>query len=155
MDRPRLIRGLRIAWSVWWGIFCVLLIVLWVRSYSTVDMVKLWQTSPKQFAYVHSVAGQVWFDMVERRAFEPRFRSYPVNAKYAEVCQTFRQCMNHLGFGTITSGALSVTFVSYWRPLLASVSITAVPWIHTTMQFSLRTLLLATTLAAMVLGFVG
>ena len=33
MNRPRLIRGLRIAWSVWWGILCVLLVVLWVRSY--------------------------------------------------------------------------------------------------------------------------
>src|SRR5262245_57793790 len=33
MDRPRLIRGLRIAWSVVWGILCVLLIVLWMRSY--------------------------------------------------------------------------------------------------------------------------
>ena len=37
MNRPRLIRGLRIAWSVWWGILCVLLIVLWVRSYWWVD----------------------------------------------------------------------------------------------------------------------
>jgi hypothetical protein len=27
-------RKLRIAWSVGWGIACVLLIVLWVRSYS-------------------------------------------------------------------------------------------------------------------------
>jgi hypothetical protein len=27
-------RKLRIAWSVFWGIACVLLIVLWVRSYS-------------------------------------------------------------------------------------------------------------------------
>jgi hypothetical protein len=26
MNRPRLIRGLRIAWSVWWGILCVLLV---------------------------------------------------------------------------------------------------------------------------------
>src|SRR5262245_39336159 len=33
MDRPRLIRGLRIAWSAWWGIVCILLIALWVRSY--------------------------------------------------------------------------------------------------------------------------
>ena len=38
-DRPRLIRGLRIAWSVWWGILCVLLIVLWVRSYWRFDRV--------------------------------------------------------------------------------------------------------------------
>jgi hypothetical protein len=39
MDRPRLIRGLRIAWNVWWGIVCVLLVVLWVRSYSQVALV--------------------------------------------------------------------------------------------------------------------
>src|ERR1043165_6999457 len=31
-------RKLRIAWSVFWGIACVLLIVLWVRSYSTSDI---------------------------------------------------------------------------------------------------------------------
>ena len=31
-------RKLRIAWSVGWGIACVLLIVLWVRSYWWVDM---------------------------------------------------------------------------------------------------------------------
>src|SRR3990172_5892103 len=33
MDRPRLIRGLRIAVSAVFGILCVLFIVLWVRSY--------------------------------------------------------------------------------------------------------------------------
>ena len=33
-------RKLRIAWSVVWGIACVLLIVLWVRSYWQVDI--LW-----------------------------------------------------------------------------------------------------------------
>src|SRR5262245_47802339 len=38
MDRPRLIRGLRIAWSVWWGIFCAVFVVLWVRSFDSVDV---------------------------------------------------------------------------------------------------------------------
>src|SRR5262245_49064069 len=37
MDRPRLLRGLRIAWSVMCGILCVLLVVLWVRSYWWID----------------------------------------------------------------------------------------------------------------------
>src|SRR5262245_60420986 len=37
MTGPRLIRGLRIAWSGWWGIMCGLLIGLWVRSYSYMD----------------------------------------------------------------------------------------------------------------------
>ena len=30
-------RKLRIAWSVAWGVACLLLIVLWVRSYRQVD----------------------------------------------------------------------------------------------------------------------
>jgi hypothetical protein len=37
MVRPRLIRGLRIAWSVVCGILCVLLIALWVRSTDRFD----------------------------------------------------------------------------------------------------------------------
>ena len=41
MDRPRLIRGLRIAWSVVCGILGVLLIVLWVRSYWRVEKLNL------------------------------------------------------------------------------------------------------------------
>src|SRR4051794_6882666 len=31
-------RKLRIAWSVFWGLACVLLIVLWVRSYQATDV---------------------------------------------------------------------------------------------------------------------
>ena len=39
MDRPRLIRGLRIALSAVFGILCLLLIVLWVRSYWVAQMI--------------------------------------------------------------------------------------------------------------------
>src|SRR4051812_22810683 len=35
------LRNLRIAWSVFWGLACVLLVVLWVRSYSWVDLSEL------------------------------------------------------------------------------------------------------------------
>src|SRR4051794_21664600 len=33
MNRPRLLRGLRITWTAICGIACILLIGLWVRSY--------------------------------------------------------------------------------------------------------------------------
>src|SRR6187551_611443 len=33
MNRPRLIRGIKITWTVFCGMACVLLIALWVRSY--------------------------------------------------------------------------------------------------------------------------
>src|SRR5690349_13539570 len=34
-------RKLRIAWSVFWGLACVLLVVLWVRSYWCADTVSI------------------------------------------------------------------------------------------------------------------
>jgi hypothetical protein len=51
MTRPQITRWLRIAWSVWWGILCVLLIVLWMRSYVYSDllMVRLTNTSRLYF----------------------------------------------------------------------------------------------------------
>src|SRR6185295_8758219 len=38
---PPRFRKLRIAWAVFWGLACVLLIVLWVRSYWGVDLVNV------------------------------------------------------------------------------------------------------------------
>src|SRR4051794_22609027 len=34
-------RKLRIAWSVFWGVACVLLIALWVRSYLWIDSITM------------------------------------------------------------------------------------------------------------------
>src|SRR4051794_41164867 len=38
-------RKLRIAWSVLWGLACVLLIVLWVRSYRGGDSITLYESN--------------------------------------------------------------------------------------------------------------
>src|SRR5262245_45683102 len=43
-DRQRLFRGLRIAWSVGWGILCLLLVVLWMRSYWRIDILEMQST---------------------------------------------------------------------------------------------------------------
>src|SRR6476659_10578089 len=50
-------RKLRIAWSAFWGLACVLLIALWVRSYWWCD---LWQTyiPPKAILLLSSEEGQ-------------------------------------------------------------------------------------------------
>src|SRR5262245_34568802 len=47
MDRPPLIRGLRIAWSAGCGIVCVLQIVLWVRSYWRADKAVWVHSAPR------------------------------------------------------------------------------------------------------------
>ncbi|MEX0642938.1 MAG: hypothetical protein WD468_09575 [Pirellulales bacterium] len=42
MNRPRLLRGLRVAWTAVFGILCVLLVLLWVRSYWAHDVLRGW-----------------------------------------------------------------------------------------------------------------
>src|SRR4051812_11045209 len=53
-------RKLRIAWSVCWGLACVLLIVLWVRSYRVIDVIN-WTTSTRL-----SVASEIGIIQVSR-----------------------------------------------------------------------------------------
>jgi hypothetical protein len=42
----------------------------------------------------------------------------------------------------------------YWLPVLITAIFASVPWIHRLKHFSLRTLLIATSLIAVVLGLV-
>jgi hypothetical protein len=60
MDRPRLIRGLRIAWTVGCGILCVLLIALWVRSYWRHDTFWI-RLATNRITGIISVAGSIGF----------------------------------------------------------------------------------------------
>src|SRR5262245_46484708 len=61
MNRQRLFRTLRIAWSVAFGILCLLLIVLWVRSYWWLNQAQLvmWEVVPPEEADWMSSAGRV------------------------------------------------------------------------------------------------
>jgi hypothetical protein len=61
-----------------------------------------------------------------------------------------------------TVAPLSITFhkynsvyrTQYWFLCLLVVFFAAIPWIHWTLRFSLRTLLITTTLIAVVLGLI-
>ena len=81
---PRYLRYLRIAFSATCLIACVLLIVLWVRSYWTAEGVTHID-SPKSFASIHSECGtlsyhyQLGFPTTGKLgwAFHKRIASYP------------------------------------------------------------------------------
>src|SRR3954469_10763909 len=49
----------RIAWSVFWGVACVLLVVLWVRSYQQLDEARVPFSSSSQLV-VQSFGGTIW-----------------------------------------------------------------------------------------------
>src|SRR5262245_33683953 len=143
MDRPRLIRGLRIAWSVWWGILCVLLVVLWVRSY--LKPTSLYEyVSPTHRHYLYALQGQL-FLVTHQRAFSV---AEIVLVLPQQEMENIAAHPSALGFGSLWNGDL--TFASYWLLTVVTLCTATIPWIR--FRFSLRTLLIATTLISVVLG---
>ena len=147
MDRPRLIPGLRIAVTAMFGILCLLLIIFWVRSFWRLNSVR----SVGYYRSIDSNRGElivtgdtsslwtVWewdWDWEER----------PVN----ELDQSYR--MTRLGFFYQRRPHRFWLVVPYWFPVVISAELATAPWIHRSRRFSLRTLLVATTLVAIALA---
>ncbi len=158
---PLRFRKLRIAWSVAWGLACVLLIVLWVRSYMQWDRIVI-RLCGKHGVQISHVAGQSRLTVfkVHRQSFwqafwqpddtrywyekksveEWRMTSYPGNIS---TSPSFLIAQVPAGWGwTLRS--------PYWF-IVSLVSMLAIaPWIR--WRFTLRTLLIATTLISVGLG---
>jgi hypothetical protein len=165
-------RRLRIAWSVVWGSACVLLIALWVRSYWFFDQFIQRQSVTDYVAYT-TFRGQFALgtgdDPVLQQCFTQRwtrrgFRTvewdaalqgpvaffpsspHPHDAKFIHWPQYSSPLM---GRGTYTE-----IIIPYWLSCLAAATLATWPWLKWPKRFSLRTLLIATTLVAVVLGLV-
>jgi hypothetical protein len=154
MTRPRLIRGLRIAWSVVWGIVCVLLIVLWVRSYYVADSV-YGHIPWTNFVAGGSELGKVYllFNAEPRRAWGV-VNTPLINEAYVETYRNdpILRRPNRFGLGVSYPPPYTVLHAPLWLLALLSATLAATPWLP--WRFSLRTLLIATTLIAVVLGVV-
>jgi hypothetical protein len=59
-----------------------------------------------------------------------------------------------LGFRYYDDGLVRALIAPHWLPALLSATLAVIPWISRSWRFSLRTLLIATTLVAVVLGLV-
>jgi hypothetical protein len=147
MNRPRLIRGLRIAWSVWWGILCVLLVVLWVRSYSMID--NLYCNAPG-CCRITGLSFEGSLMLIIRVGADAndgwRFSVNRLGGVAGRLPEGFELEVDDLG---IVSGAPHWFAVVVTAVLATATSITQIK-----RSFSLRTLLIATTLIAVVLGVV-
>jgi hypothetical protein len=138
---------LRITWSAVCGIVCLLLIVLWVRSY--------WRHDILQFGEGRALAsclGTVHTCVVSvGPALEPRWiltGSQLLKPNSQEYSFSF------LGIGFSPAPFWPGVVIPDWLPTLLFAGLTAAPWLRWSKSFSLRTLLIATTLIAVTLGLI-
>ena len=145
---PMKFRKLRIAWSVTWGVVAVLFVVSWVRSYCGYDAVT-WARHNSSGLLVDSCKGR--FGIAIFRSGDLRV---PIDERvYFEVTHGSDDWFpkGKFGFGTETGDLdLPFHFMPYCFPFSLAAAFTAAPWFRT--RFSLRTLLIATTLVALGLG---
>jgi hypothetical protein len=59
-----------------------------------------------------------------------------------------------IGFGYDPMPVVPLIRVPYWFPVVLSLVVAVAPWLRWSRRFSLRTLLIATTLVAVVLGLI-
>ena len=156
-------RKLRIAWSVVWGIACVLLIALWVRSYRWGDP-KVIDVSTDRWIHIISMHGRAFFAYINHSPFANK----PTNpaADYALSRSLFTERNGSeripiefrppileslaIEWNVFSDGVRAI--LPYWSLALTSIAFAFAPWIAFKWCFGLRTLLIATTLVAAGLG---
>jgi hypothetical protein len=135
---------LRIAWSVAWGVVAVLLVAFWIRSYGDSTSKEILVTPTCRF-YLHSVQGTLalerWYRGFRGREFMPIYRKSDLLRLTTNACIYVQRS---------STGTIESVSISYWLLILADIIIATAPWLR--WRFSLRTLLIATTLVAAVLG---
>jgi hypothetical protein len=143
-------RKLRIAWTVAWGVVAVLLCVLWVRNcwFAPIRVLRFSDgvkttISAERSVIIYSrwdVAGQFgrgspWVE------HGWKLGNYHPQSDFGKPMIVWKQYDLRIRIPT-------------WLPLSLSAAFGIVPWIRWSRRFSLRTLLIATTLVAVALSLI-
>jgi hypothetical protein len=138
-------RRIRIAASVSFGVLTVAMCLLWVRSYWGLLGSEVLVTPGFRYR-VASVEGSAFLFRQGRFISGAEFMlDDPYSAPIAELTARTR-----LGVGCFSDVASSGVSVAYWLLVPLAIVAAVMPWAG--WRFSLRTLLIATTLVAVVLG---
>jgi hypothetical protein len=149
-------RKLRIAWSVGCGIVCLLLIVLWVRSYWRADELTL--ASRLRLTSIYGCIQHM--GPFGRYRFEEDWDYLcwrPSRDEIRAITQTEAMLNDQKAllkrFG-LTGRPPSIWQrpVPHWVAVCVAATLTVAPWLKLSIRFSLRALLFATTLGAALLG---
>jgi hypothetical protein len=126
------------------------LIGFWVRSYSNAELI------------YHSSGGQTVFGTAKGRfTFSQASQQNPSNPQgWVRLANKAAGFLYRYRFRFTLAGPLLTIEVPGWFPVSISMLLAALPWMRLTwlrqlsFRFSLRTLLIATTLVAVVLGLI-
>jgi hypothetical protein len=144
---------------------CLLLIALWVRSYRYNDILE--KKTSSRLLQLHSRTGCLTFRQ-SHPGRNPRIRASDLALILDEISlgRTFISDPvsdsseypwggGVFGFGRFEQGSTTVVFAPHWFPVLLSGTLAVIPWFPWSRRFSLRTLLIVTTLVAVALGIVA
>src|SRR5262245_36597734 len=133
MDRPRLMRGLRIAWTALFCVFGVVLVVLWARSCKILDYVSFPLTNERVIQLISArrtvFAGTGKID-------NDRWGWHSIDIESVD----FNSLDEDSPFRIVSGIAIWTIIAPHWSVLSLSVVLPSVPWLLR--KFSLRTLLI-------------
>jgi hypothetical protein len=144
-------RKLRIAWSGACGAVCLLLIALWARSYWRAEVV-----TGRHIAHYEaiSVRGRLKLSLLDDPWPVPlvsNHKSFGPDQRESDILYEHVQLYAN-GRGFRWDKHVRV-LLPYWFPVVLLAICAGLPWLPS--RFSLRTVLIATTLVAVVMGLVA
>ena len=137
---------LRIAWSVFWGIACVLIAFWWMRSYWRLDVIT--RISASGSMTVRTDAGLVTMNLTNSG------KSFLESATWGRVVDNASLGMQFWQFDWARNARLFLVRMPIWVPALVAATLARVPWIGWSTRFSLRALLIAMAIIALVLTMI-
>lgn len=137
-------RKLRIVWLVAWGLVAVMLCLLWVRSYSFQERISVPMT---RSYWIECISEIGTIDFIWRYWGTPGWDAYSHPLREQQL-----NLWGYWGFDAESFRGGSALMLPYW--FLAGVLLCSAigPWVSAPRRYSLRTLLIATTLIAVGLG---
>jgi hypothetical protein len=124
---------------------CALLVALSVRSYWRLDILE--KRTGSVAIQISSGKGRIAIGQLDPRT--------TIGKSYLSVASGDAADWRKggaLGFAFYDDSFVSAFVVPHWLPALLSAALAVIPWFSRSWRFSLRTLLIATTLVAVLLG---
>jgi hypothetical protein len=139
-------------------VLCVALMGMWVRSYYWTD--EVYFTPPGATTVGGgSIVGRITMGALTRKGtgLEERFyfRHVPIADWRSEGGRLDKEFSSVAGFGFLRETGACVIAVPYWFAVIFVGAFSFAPWSRVKYRFSLRSLFIATTFLAVVLGIIA